>query len=194
MKILIAEDDIVSRRLLENVLTRLGYEVISAENGRQAWTTFLAENPRVVITDWMMPEVDGPELCRKIRSDSRFQYTYILMLTALGGKKFYLEGMQAGADDFVTKPFDSDELAVRLKAAERILDLQAEVSVLTGLLPTCSFCKSIRDENQQWQPIEQYVESRTDTTFEHTICPECTLQQGVSAEHTHSGNGRKAAS
>ncbi|MBP1655157.1 MAG: response regulator receiver protein [Bacteroidetes bacterium] len=176
MKILIAEDDVVSRRLLESVLNKLGYEVISTENGRDAWTTFLVETPRILITDWMMPFVDGPELCRKVRGDQRFRYTYIIMLTALAGRKFYLEGMNAGADDFLNKPFDMEELSVRLKAAERILDLQAEVSILNGLLPTCSYCKSIRDEKNEWQPLEQFVASRTSTSFSHTLCPECTAK------------------
>ena len=96
MKILIAEDDVVSRRLLETVLTKLGYEVASTENGRDAWTSFLVETPRILITDWMMPFVDGPELCRKVRGDQRFRYTYIIMLTALAGRKFYLEGALSG--------------------------------------------------------------------------------------------------
>lgn len=192
MKILIAEDDLVSRRLLEGVLHKLGYEVISTENGHEAWVTFLAENPRIVITDWMMPEMDGPELCRRIRADARFRYTYIILLTALGGRKLYLEGMHAGADDFVSKPFDMDELGVRLKAAERILDLQAEVSVLSGLLPTCSFCKSIRDETERWQPLEEYVEGRSDTTFAHELCPECAESQSKNAPGPAlRGNGRK---
>lgn len=178
MKILIAEDDVVSRRLLESVLTKLGYEVISTENGRDAWASFLVETPRILITDWMMPFVDGPDLCRKVRKDQRFRYTYIIMLTALAGRKFYLEGMNAGADDFLNKPFDLEELSVRLKAAERILDLQAEVSILNGLLPTCSYCKSIRDEENQWQPLEEYVASRTTTSFSHTLCPECAARAG----------------
>jgi DNA-binding response OmpR family regulator len=185
MKILIAEDDVVSRRLLESVLAKLGYEVVSTENGRDAWTTFLVETPRILITDWMMPYVDGPELCRNIRGDQRFRYTYIIMLTALAGRKFYLEGMNAGADDFLNKPFDMEELSVRLKAAERILDLQAEVSILNGLLPTCSFCKSIRDESNQWQPLEEYVASRTTTSFSHTLCPECVAKANGKGESRH---------
>jgi DNA-binding response OmpR family regulator len=176
MKILIAEDDVVSRRLLESVLTKLGYEVISTENGRDAWATFLVETPRILITDWMMPFIDGPELCRKVRADERFRYTYIIMLTALAGRKFYLEGMNAGADDFLNKPFDMEELSVRLKAAERILDLQAEVSILNGLLPTCSYCKSIRDEQNEWQPLEEFVAARTTTSFSHTLCPDCAAR------------------
>jgi len=181
MKILIAEDDVVSRRLLESVLAKLDYEVISTENGRDAWTSFLVETPRILITDWMMPFVDGPELCRKVRNDQRFRYTYIIMLTALAGRKFYLEGMNAGADDFLNKPFDMEELSVRLKAAERILDLQAEVSILNGLLPTCSYCKSIRDEKNEWQPLEEFVASRTSTSFSHTVCPECAARAGDKA-------------
>jgi DNA-binding response OmpR family regulator len=89
--------------------------------------------------------------------------------------------MNAGADDFLNKPFDMEELSVRLKAAERILDLQAEVSILNGLLPTCSYCKSIRDEKNEWQPLEEFVASRTSTSFSHTVCPECAARAGDKA-------------
>ena len=193
MKILIAEDDVVSRRLLESVLSRLGYEVISTENGRDAWSSFLVETPRIMITDWMMPFIDGPELCRKVRSDQRFRYTYIIMLTALAGRKFYLEGMNAGADDFLSKPFDMEELSVRLKAAERILDLQAEVSILNGLLPTCSYCKSIRDDRNEWQPLEQFVAGRTATSFSHTVCPECAAKTSTGGAGNSSPQQEAAA-
>jgi two-component system cell cycle response regulator len=124
MKVLIAEDDRDSRELLSWLLEKLGYEVIATENGRQAWDVFRKEKFRLVISDLLMPDVDGLELCRRIRSMSTPKYTYVILLTALIGKKDYLEGMDAGADDFVTKPFDPDELKARLKVAERIIAIQ----------------------------------------------------------------------
>lgn len=127
MKVLIAEDDAVSGLILERTLTRWGYEVIRARNGEEAWEKFQAEPVPVVITDWMMPQTDGLELCRRIRSSHPERYTYIILLTAKSQKNELVEGMGAGADDFITKPFDSSELQMRLRAGERILDLEASL-------------------------------------------------------------------
>jgi len=128
---------------------------------------FLAERPQLIITDWMMPKVDGLDLCRMIRSHVQEKYAYVIFLTALTGKKYYYEGMEAGADDFLNKPVDMDELTARLRVAERILSLHTEVAQLEGLLPICSYCKKIRDEKDTWQPIEGYISTRTEATFSH---------------------------
>ena len=173
MRVLVAEDDPVACLALVAKLKKLGHETSTAQNGRDAWYAYKTGNPQIVITDWMMPTVDGPELCRMIRADVREQYTYIIMLTASERRENYLEGMNAGADDFVTKPFDLDGLRARLRVAERVLKLQSAVDQLEGLLPICSYCKKIRDSNDEWQPVEEYVEHRTDTSFEHALCPDC---------------------
>jgi DNA-binding response OmpR family regulator len=179
MKILIAEDDTVSRLLLSTTLKKLGYEVIATENGRDAWGVFQQEYIPIIISDWMMPDLDGLELCRMIRSEDRHKYTYVILLTALGGKGSYMEGMNAGADDFITKPFDRDQLAARLRVAERILKLQSEVKQLEGLLPICMYCKKIRDdkapdgEATAWVRVEEYVSAHSDASFSHGICPDC---------------------
>jgi DNA-binding response OmpR family regulator len=128
MKVLIAEDDQDSRELLSWLLQKLGYQVIAAANGKEAWDAFRKGRFRLVITDVLMPELDGLELCRKIRLHKQSKYTYIIMITALIGKKDYLEGMEAGADDFVTKPFDPDELKARLRVAERIISFQEQAA------------------------------------------------------------------
>jgi DNA-binding response OmpR family regulator len=130
MKVLIAEDDRDSRDLLTWLLSKMGYEVVAVEDGRQAWDAFVNGDFRLVISDLLMPNTDGLELCRRIRAAKQDAYTYIIVLTALIGKKDYLEGMDAGADDFMTKPFDADELKARLRVAERILSLQARVASL----------------------------------------------------------------
>src|SRR5216117_3778234 len=124
MKVLIAEDDKDSRELLSWLLQKLGYQVVAAANGKAAWDVFRKGRFRLVISDVLMPEIDGLELCRKIRQHKQSKYTYIIIITALIGKKDYLEGMEAGADDFVTKPFDPDELKARLRVAERIIAFQ----------------------------------------------------------------------
>src|SRR5215471_10094989 len=126
MNVLIAEDDRDSRELLSWLLEKLGYHVTVTENGKQAWEAFRREKFRLVISDLLMPDVDGLELCRRIRAMQASKYTYIILLTALIGKRDYLEGMDAGADDFITKPFDPDELKARLRVAERITSIQEE--------------------------------------------------------------------
>ena len=126
MKILIAEDDRDSRELLCWILVKLGYQVVATKNGKEAWEAFRRGRFRLVISDVLMPEIDGLELCRRIRKHKQSKYTYVIMITALIGKKDYLEGMEAGADDFVTKPFDPDELKARLRVAERIILFQEQ--------------------------------------------------------------------
>ncbi len=173
MKVLIAEDEEISRRILQTRLVKLGHDVVAVEDGESAWNSFLVHRPRIIITDWMMPVVDGLELCRRIRSCDRERYAYVVFLTALSGKRFFLEGMDAGADDFMTKPVDMDELTARLRVAERILDMRTKMTQLEGLLPICSYCKKIRDEKNAWHPVEGYIKQRTDVTFTHGCCPEC---------------------
>jgi signal transduction histidine kinase len=124
MKILIADDDAVSRRLLQSYLQKWGYEVASAKDGAEAWDLFEGGGFPIVISDWMMPELDGPGLIRRIRSSQRPGYIYAILLTAKSQKEDLVEGMEAGADDFLTKPFDRDELRVRLRAGERIIRLE----------------------------------------------------------------------
>ena len=173
MKVLIAEDEEVSRRILQVRLGKLGYEVMAEGDGESAWHAYLVHQPRIIITDWMMPEVDGLELCRRIRSSHREKYAYLILLTALSGKRNFLDGMEAGADDFMTKPVDMEELTARLRVAERILEMHTKMKQMEGLLPICSYCKKIRDDADQWQPIEGYIKQRTEATFSHGCCPSC---------------------
>ncbi len=177
MKILIAEDDAVSRLILEKTLTNWGHATVSAETGGQAWANYRAGEFRLVISDWMMPEIDGLELCRKIRSLDRRDYTYVILLTAKTDKSSYLEGMEAGADDYLTKPFDVDELKVRLRVAERILTLQADIETLRGIIPICAWCSKIRDDDKLWQSAEAYLTKHAEVDFSHSICPECSDKQ-----------------
>jgi phosphoserine phosphatase RsbU/P len=173
MKILIAEDDDVSRLVLLTKLKKMGHEVVATEDGEAAWSSFLSQAPQLTITDWMMPKVDGLDLCRMIRAHVQPKYAYVIFLTALAGKKYYFEGMEAGADDFLNKPVDMDELTARLRVAERVLTLHTEVRQLEGLLPICSYCKKIRDDQNTWQPIEGYISNRTEAKFSHGACPSC---------------------
>ena len=173
MKILIAEDDRVARLLLKSTLESFGHDVIETDNGATAWEKYCEDPVRLLILDWMMPNLDGLELCRAVRAEKRPVYTYIIMLTVLGGKGCYLRAMDAGADDFIRKPLDSDELAARVGVAERILGLYSEVKGLESLLPICSYCRKIRDPEDRWRSLESHIARRTETSFTHGICPEC---------------------
>ena len=133
MKVLIADDDPISRKLLQSYLQKWGCEVTTAENGAEAWACFQRDEFPIVITDWMMPELDGLELLRRIRSGPRPGYVYLILLTAKGQKEDLVAGMDAGADDFLTKPFDRDELRVRLRAGERIVELEQQVRAAARL-------------------------------------------------------------
>jgi signal transduction histidine kinase len=127
MHVLIADDDSVSRRLLQSYLQKWGYEVTAAKDGAEAWGLFKGGSFPMIITDWMMPNLDGPGLLRLIRSAERPGYVYAMLVTAKSEKEDLVEGMEAGADDFLTKPFDRDELRVRLRAGERIIRLEQNV-------------------------------------------------------------------
>ena len=128
MKTLIADDDPIVRLMVSSALTKRGHDVHEAANGREAWDAWCSGEFRLIISDWMMPDLDGLEFCSSIRAAQRSEYTYIILLTACSGKTKYLEGMTAGADDFITKPFEIDAFATRLRVAERILRLHASLS------------------------------------------------------------------
>jgi len=127
MKILIVEDDRASALLLQSMLQRWGYEAVLASDGLQAWEILCEQDIRMVISDWMMPRMDGPELCRKIRRSRLPGYTYVILLTARGASESLVKGLGAGADDFVTKPFHHEELHARLRAGMRIIRLEADL-------------------------------------------------------------------
>lgn len=128
MRVLVAEDDPVSRRLLQSYLEKWGHEVIVAESGDEGWRYFQAGDFAMVISDWMMPGMDGIELIRRIRSARRPTYVYTVLLTARNHKEDLVQGMEAGADDFVSKPFDRDELRCRIRAGERIVQLERDLA------------------------------------------------------------------
>ena len=131
MRILIADDSIVSRHLLDATLRKWGYDVVIACDGAEAWNLLQTEDaPKVAILDWVMPGLTGPEVCKRLREHAKDQdsdYTYILLLTSKSQREDLIEGMESGADDYLTKPFDQHELKVRLRAGTRIIDLQREL-------------------------------------------------------------------
>jgi DNA-binding response OmpR family regulator len=188
MRIVIAEDDPVSRRVLHTTLLKWGYEVVVTGDGHAAWDVLQqADAPPLAILDWMMPGMDGVEVCRRVRSNHVAYPIYIILLTAKGSTEDIVEGLEAGADDYITKPFDRDELRARLHVGARVLRLQAaladrvgeletalaRVKQLQGLLPICSYCKKIRDDQNYWHQVESFVTQHSEAKFSHSICPEC---------------------
>ncbi|HEY1493754.1 MAG TPA: diguanylate cyclase [Candidatus Solibacter sp.] len=160
MRVLAAEDNLVFQSMLKTMLTRWGYEAVMARDGNEASNILAGKDaPRLAVLDWMMPGIDGVEICRRIRSANREPYVYILLLTARTESQDLIEGMDAGADDYLTKPFNAQELRVRIRAGRRILDLQEELlqarealreqathDGLTGLLNRTSILEKLDDE------------------------------------------------
>ena len=188
MRLLIAEDDPVSRRMLEGMSRSWGYEVTAVEDGRAALDVLLGENPPpLVILDWMMPEIDGLEVLKQLRIRTPEKPSYVIVLTARASKDDIVRALDADADDYVIKPFDYHELRARIRVGARVVTLQAalgervaelekalsRVKSLQGLLPMCSYCKRIRDDRNYWQQVESYIAERSEAEFTHGVCPHC---------------------
>ena len=188
MRILIAEDDHISRRLLEATLQKKGYDVKVTSDGNEAWQELRKKSaPKLAILDWMMPGMDGVQICREVRNSASSRPTYIILLTVKGQKEDIVAGLQAGADDYITKPFDREELRARVQVGVRILELQdslahrvreledalLQINQLHGLLPICSYCKKIRDDQNYWRQVEDYIAEHSEVQFSHSICPDC---------------------
>jgi phosphoserine phosphatase RsbU/P len=195
MQVLIAEDDRVTGEILARTLQRWSYQTTLVSDGLQALEHLTrAAEPTLAILDWMMPGMDGPDVCRKVRQEMPLANMYVLLVTAREGRGDVVAGLDAGADDYIIKPFDPEELRARVavgirvlglqqKLAERVAELQAALSnvkQLRGLLPICSYCKRIRGDDQYWQQVEGYIASHSDAQFSHGICPACYV--AVSAE------------
>jgi phosphoserine phosphatase RsbU/P len=205
MDILIAEDDQISRRTLEITLGKWGHRVFVTTDGLMAYEMLSRDDaPRLAILDWMMPHMDGLTICQRLRENPAKRSTYIILLTARGDKRDIVAGLDGGADDYITKPFDRDELQARVNVglrmmalqqslAERVAELEEalkRVKQLQGLLPICCYCKCIRNDGNYWQRVEEYIGEHSGAQFSHGICPKCfetvvkeqLREQGVSIE------------
>src|SRR5258707_7112100 len=188
MRALIADDDRGTTAILAKSLGRWSFDVTVAYDGGTAWDVLAAtEDPSLAILDWMMPTLDGLELCRRIRQDPARAHMYVILLTGRDSRADVVAGLDAGADDYLIKPFDPEELRARVhvgirvltlqdRLAERVQELQealSKVKQLSGLLPICSYCKRIRGDENYWERVESYISEHTDVQFSHGICPQC---------------------
>jgi CheY-like chemotaxis protein len=186
--LLIADDHPASRCLLEVTLQRWGHTVEVAADGLAAWQALSRPDPPpLAILDWTMPGLEGPEICRRLRALNPPRPPYVILLTARGDRADVVAGLEAGADDYLVKPFDQAELRARVNVGLRVVGLQrslsnrvaelekllARVRQLQGLLPICSYCKRIRSDDNYWQRVEEYIAAHTDARFTHGICPHC---------------------
>jgi sigma-B regulation protein RsbU (phosphoserine phosphatase) len=188
VRALIADDDRGTVVILKTALERMGLEVLVAHDGSDAWA-ILQSDPSIALTvlDWMMPGADGPEICRRIRVDESHAHMYVILLTSRDASADLVAGLDAGADDYLIKPFEADELRARVQVglrvhrlqerlAERVADLESalsKVKQLSGLLPICSYCKSVRTDQNYWERVDHYMAQHTDVQFSHGICPAC---------------------
>ncbi len=188
MEILFAEDDLTLRRVLESALRKWGYEVISMCRGDEALAALKKDGrPDIAILDWQMPGLSGVEICQELRRMDTRNPVYVILLTAMGRKEDVVSGLQSGADDYVTKPFDTEELRARINVGRRVVELReilavqvreleaalAHVRILQGIIPICAHCHKIRDDRESWRGMEEYLEAHSDAQFSHGICPEC---------------------
>lgn len=188
MRILIAEDDLTSRTVLEGVLKKSGHDVTAVASGVEAWNIMQSPDaPSMAILDWMMPGMDGPEVARRVRDLQSKRHSYIIMLTTKGEKSDIVTALEAGADDYLTKPFDAGELRARVEVGRRTVELQDsltakaeelrsaldQIKTLRGIVPICATCKKVRDDQGYWKQVEIYVRDHTEASFSHGVCPEC---------------------
>jgi DNA-binding response OmpR family regulator len=188
VRVLIADDDPALRHGLVARLLRWGYETSAAADGTEAAAILHGTDPPpLVLLDWNMPGRTGLDLCRDMRAHPDLASTYIVLLTAHDARDAIVRGLDSGADEYMVKPVDWDLLRVRLQIGSRIVSLQHSlarrvreledaletVRTLSGLLPICSYCKRVRDDNDYWQQLEHFLTARTDARFSHAVCPAC---------------------
>jgi sigma-B regulation protein RsbU (phosphoserine phosphatase) len=185
--VLLADDDKLTLNVLNDTLTRAGYDVVTASDGEQAWKKLRESNAQVAILDWIMPGMEGVEICRRAAQDPKLTNHYFVLLTGKSSTEDLVAGLQSGASDYLRKPFEEAELLARVEVGVRFVELQRklaervealetalkQVRRLEGLLPICSYCKRIRNEQDYWERVDAYISQHTNVRFSHNICPEC---------------------
>ena len=174
LDILVAEDEPITRRRLVTALEAMGHGVRAFADGLEAWGAFEQQPSRVVISDWQMPGMEGPELCQRIRAQEKTEYTYFILVTAMQTEeREYQIASDAGTDDFLSQPLTPASLWRRLRVASRILGFTKEIGQLKELIPICAYCHQVREDDNFWSNLEHYVQAHTSSRFSHSICPQC---------------------
>jgi len=188
MKLLVAEDDAISQVMLKALVAKVGYDPVLTGDGLSAYEVLSKPDaPKLAILDWMMPGMDVVEVCRKVREIKTSEPPYLILLTSRDNQEDIVKGLKSGANDYVVKPYDVEELQVRIGVGRKVIDLQAslagriaelqdalaQIKTLQGILPICMYCKKIRDDKQYWQQVESYVSTHTEAQFSHGVCPDC---------------------
>jgi len=191
VRVLVADDDPLARRLLEVTLTRSGYEVLAVADGVKAWDVLCGQDsPTLALLDWMMPGLTGVDVCRKVREAAPSGPIYLILVTSKGRTEDVVSALRTGADDYITKPFEIEELRARLAVGERLVTLQqqlaervraleealAHVQQLQGLIPICAWCGQVRSDGNYWEQVESYLAKRSGLQFTHAICPPCRVK------------------
>ncbi|HNX30499.1 MAG TPA: response regulator [Holophaga sp.] len=192
MRILLAEDNPHggNRNRLQLLLEMIGHTVERVTSGTEAFAQFEAEPFPVVIADLAFPDLDGFELCRRIRARQKAEYVYIIILVPPDTGFRFREAESADVDDVLLLPVEPDILRARLRVAERMLRLYEELDRLRGLIPICAYCKKIRQEQGLWEQMEAYITEHSHALFTHTICPECAKREfgSISRSGPRAGN------
>jgi sigma-B regulation protein RsbU (phosphoserine phosphatase) len=185
--VLVADGDAMFRRRLEAALLERGLSVLVARDGNEAWRLVEAKAPPLVLLGWKLPGLDGPELCRRIRGRGASATTHVILLVTRAERRQLVEALDAGADDYVAKPFVRADLHARLRVAERAIALRHDllrqvaeleaalsgVAPLRGALSICAYCRRVRDGEDCWSPLEDYLTAHAEVQFNHGICPDC---------------------
>jgi len=188
LRVLVADDEPVSRTVVGAMLRKAGYEVSFAHDGEQAWAELSGSHPpSIALLDWEMPGLAGPEVVERIRARGDQAPTYVILLTSRDSSADIVTGLKAGANDYVTKPANEDELVARVNVGARVVELQAalaervrsleealaNVKALQTLLPMCAYCKAIRNDQNYWEKVETYFHDHSGVSFSHSYCPTC---------------------
>lgn len=188
LRVLVADDEPVSRTVVGAMLKKAGYLVTLADDGEQAWSQLSGEDPpAIALLDWEMPGLAGPEVVSRLRGRQVGTPIYVILLTSRDSSADIVAGLKGGADDYVTKPADQDELIARVNVGARVVELQsalaervrsleealANVKALQTLLPMCAYCKAIRNDQNYWEKVETYFHEHSGVSFSHSYCPNC---------------------
>ncbi len=165
--IMIIDDNNENIQVLGNILEQNGYDTAVFLDGKSAIKFASTENPSLILLDIMMPEMDGYEVCKKLKSNMATMSIPIIFITAKVESEDIIKGFDLGAVDYITKPFNSRELLARVKT-------HVEMKILRGLIPICSKCKNIRDDKDHWTNVEKYIQENSQALFSHSLCPTCT--------------------